>query len=134
MVSLLFRGTVAALLFLLGTTIVSGQYLAPEDDAPRDRSLDKSIDYDGPIRSIDKPSLHIDSPYVITLNASNWKELVEESKLPVFVNVGRRQCSHCQIIVPLWEKFAKAVQGLAVVASWDIVERNRPKIIFNITG
>lgn len=111
MVSFLVRAPVAAL--FVGTALFTGQSV-------------------GAVKAIDKPRLHIESPYVVTLNSSNWKEVVEKSQHAVFVNIGRTECIHCQNFAPVWEKFAKSVDGLATVAYWDIKERNRPQIIFHL--
>ncbi len=109
-----FRGHVAAALFF-GTAVIVLQSV-------------------GAVKAKTKPPLHLESPYVVSLNASNWKEVVLESPHAVFVNIGRRECTHCINLVPEWEKLAESVDGLATIAYWDFKERKRPKLLNELKG
>lgn len=113
MVSFLFGSPVAAL--FLVTVLTSGQSVSA-------------------VKAQEKPPLHFESPYVVTVNRSNWEEVVLKSPHAVFLYFGRRECIHCQNLVPAWEKLAKSVDGLATIAYWDYKDGQRPKIFTKPKG
>jgi thioredoxin len=59
---------------------------------------------------------------LVTVNKDNFKEVVENSQIPVLLDFGATWCPHCQNLLPKLEELSKKTEGKLVVAAIDTDE------------
>jgi thioredoxin-like negative regulator of GroEL len=64
---------------------------------------------------------------VIELNDTNWEKKVEKEEKPVMVMFYSTTCSHCQVMEPHFQKYAKDFKDKVLFAKVNII--NNPTIV-----
>ena len=59
---------------------------------------------------------------LVTVNKDNFKEVVENSQVPVLLDFGATWCPHCQNLLPKLEELSKKTEDKLVVATIDTDE------------
>jgi thioredoxin 2 len=80
-----------------------------------------------------KPLPMVSSQPVIVSDA-NFKEMVEQSTLPVLLDLWAAWCGPCRIIAPMIDQLAKDHAGKVLVGKLNVDENKQTAARFNVQG
>ena len=70
----------------------------------------------------------------VNITSENFKELVENSSVPVLVDFWAPWCMPCRMLAPILEEFAEENVGRVVVGKFNVDEENDLAMQFGITS
>ena len=70
----------------------------------------------------------------VTITDANFAEIVENSALPVVLDLWAAWCGPCRIIAPVIDQLAKELAGKVLVGKLNVDENKRTAARFNVQG
>jgi len=81
-----------------------------------------------------KKLLPMSSSQPVIVTDANFKETVEQSPLPVLLDLWAAWCGPCRIIAPVIDQLAKELAGKALVGKLNVDENKQTAARFNVQG
>lgn len=70
----------------------------------------------------------------LTVTDSNFTEIVEQSSLPVLLDLWAAWCGPCHMIAPIVDQLAKELAGRVAVGKLNVDQNQRTAARFNVQG